>query len=113
MLFLVREYEHVTVAEAIFPFVILSAAKNLVLHQDVSTFSRYSVAVGKVVFGLWRTRFLTPFEMTSTDFGWCKKGGIWVVRDEILHCVQNDKGGAWRLRSHNVRPPTDSSLRSE
>jgi hypothetical protein len=22
-----------------------------------------------------------------------RKGDIWVVRDEILHCVQNDKGG--------------------
>ncbi len=29
--------------------------------------------------------------------GCSKKGVIWVLRDEILHCVQNDKGeqGAW------------------
>jgi hypothetical protein len=24
-----------------------------------------------------------------------KKGGTWVLKDEILHCVQNDKVRAW------------------
>jgi hypothetical protein len=27
-----------------------------------------------------------------------KKRGAWVVRDEILHCVQNDKVHVWVLR---------------
>ena len=46
--------------------VILNAVKNLVLHRDVSAFSCGGVGA--------------------------KKGGIWVLEDEILHCVQNDKG---------------------
>ena len=28
-----------------------------------------------------------------------KKGGIWVLRDEILHCVQNDKSGVGSLQA--------------
>jgi hypothetical protein len=51
------------------PLVILSAAKNLVLHRDV-----------------------TPFLRASTGE---KKGGIWVLKDEILRCAQNDRGGLW------------------
>ena len=54
-------------------FVILSVAKNLVLHPHVSSFLRYSLAQRKVVF--------------------------WVVEDEILRCAQNDKGGLWVLIS--------------
>jgi hypothetical protein len=27
-----------------------------------------------------------------------KKGVAWVVEEEILHCVQNDKGGDWVLK---------------
>ncbi len=34
------------------PLVILSAAKNVVLHQDVPPFLRYPVAQGKVLSGL-------------------------------------------------------------
>ena len=48
------------------PLVILSVAKNLVLYAGIPLFLRGSVG---------------------------KKGGIWVLGDEILHCVQNDKGG--------------------
>ena len=29
-----------------------------------------------------------------------KKGDIWVLRDEILHCDQNDKIGAWYFQLH-------------
>jgi hypothetical protein len=47
-------------------FVILNALKNLVPHQDVVSFSWDYIAVGSVL--------------------------IWVLKDEILHCVQNDKG---------------------
>jgi hypothetical protein len=32
------------------------------------------------------------FEMTYWDFGWCEKR-VTKVRDEILHCVQNDRIG--------------------
>jgi hypothetical protein len=54
-------------------FVILNAVKNLVLYAGVA------LSQG----ACW---FLGVF---------CKKGGIWVLRDEILHCVQNDKRGLW------------------
>jgi hypothetical protein len=53
-------------------FVILNAVKNLVLHPDVSPF---------------------------LGDGDGEKGGIWVLRDEILHCVQNDKGHLLPLHS--------------
>ncbi|MEA2572840.1 MAG: hypothetical protein QOH93_138, partial [Chloroflexia bacterium] len=51
----------------------LSAAKNLVLYRDVSSFLWDSVADRKVV--------------------------LWVLMDEILRCAQNDKAGAWILMS--------------
>jgi hypothetical protein len=50
------------------PFVILKAVKNLVPYQDVSPFPRGECPL--------------------------KKGAIWVLKDEILHCFQNDKGEA-------------------
>ncbi len=46
-------------------FVISNAVRNLVLHLDVSYFSRYGVTERKVSLGCWRTRFLTAFEMTG------------------------------------------------
>ncbi|MDQ3931165.1 MAG: hypothetical protein M3328_18725, partial [Chloroflexota bacterium] len=46
-------------------FVILNAVKNLVLYPDVSPFFKLMIVLNK--------------------------GLIWVLRDEILHCVQNDK----------------------
>jgi hypothetical protein len=51
--------------------VILSAAKNLVLHRDVSPF-------------LWEYS-----EIVGT--GDATQGGVWVLRDEILRYGQNDK----------------------
>ena len=48
----------------VLPFVILSAAKNLVLYADV-----------------------TPFLFENADKAG-KKGGIWILGDEILRCAQ-------------------------
>ncbi len=47
------------------PFVILSAAKNLVLYLDVSFFLRHTMAVGKVVLGCLGTRFFATLRMTK------------------------------------------------
>jgi hypothetical protein len=49
------------------PSVILNAVKNLVLYAGVPLFLKASSAQ--------------------------EKGAIWVLEDEILHCVQNDRGG--------------------
>ncbi len=56
---------------------ILSAAKNLVLYRGVASFS-------------W-TLLL-------------KESSIWVLRDEILRCAQNDKDHSWVLISEAVIP---------
>jgi hypothetical protein len=54
-------------------FVILNAVKDLVLYRDITPFQREKA--GKP----------------------CRKDGIRVLGDEILHCVQNDKKGFWVL----------------
>jgi hypothetical protein len=51
--------------------VILSVAKNLVLHRDISPFNG-TIAPARL-----------------------EENGIWVLRDEILRYAQKDKGGAW------------------
>ncbi len=51
----------------LFPSVILNAVKNLILHTDVALFMHPNVTH--------------------------EKGATWVLKDEILHCVQNDKVG--------------------
>ncbi|MDQ3928325.1 MAG: hypothetical protein M3328_04155, partial [Chloroflexota bacterium] len=54
--------------------VILNAVENLVLHPDVALFSWYCMAARKVL--------------------------LWVLQDEILHCVQNDKEEDGRCYSY-------------
>ena len=53
------------------PIVILNAVKNLILYAGVALFSWDAVTERKMK--------------------------LWVQRDEILHCVQNDRGHLWVL----------------
>jgi hypothetical protein len=71
------------------PFVILSVAKNLVLHRDVTAFLWYRVTKRKVLFGCCWTRFFATLRMTKGELVLEFNG---LTTQLILRCAQNDKG---------------------